>query len=205
MSRFSVPLLLTVVILAWNATFVLTAASGVLVPIGCVAGVLGGLGAVLGRTRWRQWTSRAGPGFLSGALLGLLLAVGSHLAYHLAAPVLPVAGPVADLYGMLRMPPGPVVGMPLMLLTVLAEEVLFRGLLMDALRPRLGRNAVLVSAGLYALANLGSGTWVLPVMAFLLGTLWGILAERSGGLSVPLWCHIVWDVLVFAVVPLVPS
>ena len=117
--------------------------------------------------------TRAGAGLLSGAALGLLLGVASHLAYRAAVPLLPVAEPVAALYALLRMPPGPVLGLPLMLLTVFAEEVLFRGLLLDALRPRLGRAAVLVSASLYAVANLGSGTWVLPVMALLLGVLWG--------------------------------
>ena len=58
---------------------------------------------------------------------------------------------------------------------------------------------------LYALANLASGTWILPVVALLLGALWGALAERSRGLWLPLVCHLVWDAFVFALVPLVPS
>lgn len=205
MNRTAALALLGLVVVSWNATFVLTAVHGVLVPIACVAGVLGAAGVVLGRSQLSAWTRRPAAGLAWGAALGVLLAVLSHAAYRAAVPLLPLAEPVAGLYAMLRKPPGPVVGLPLMLLTVVAEEVLFRGLLLDALRPRLGRRAVVVSAGLYALANLGSGTWVLPVMALLLGLLWGALAERSGGLSVPLWCHLVWDVLVFAVVPLVPA
>ena len=41
--------LLGVVVVTWNATFLLTAQTGVLVPIGCVAGVLGGIGLLRGR------------------------------------------------------------------------------------------------------------------------------------------------------------
>ncbi len=43
-----------------------------------------------------------------------------------------------------------------MLLTVVAEAVLFRSQPLDALRPRNGRGALVASAALWALANLGS-------------------------------------------------
>jgi len=78
--------------------------------------------------------------------------------------------------------------------------------LQDALRARAGpRAAVVLAAVAYALANLGSGTWILPLVALVLGGLWGLLAERSGGLWVSLACHILWDAALFVVVPLVPA
>lgn len=189
-------------VVGWNGAFLLFGETGVLVPIAVVAVVLGGAALLLGRSRWVAWGSRFGAGTVSGVALGVALAGASHLAYALAAPVLPVEQPVSALYAMLRMPPGPARGFPLMVLTIVAEELVFRGVLQDALRPRLGRWAVVGSALVYTLANLGSGTWVLPVMALLLGILWGWLAERSGGLATALWCHLIWDVLVFVVVPL---
>ena len=194
-------------ILGWNGVFLATAESGVLGPIAGFAGLMAGFVLVVRRRDLGRWFQITPGGVAAGIGLGLLLSGLSWWAW-LAAQHLPLdlEPAVAHLYAVLRKPPGPVLGLPLVVLTITAEEVIFRGLLQDALRPRLGSvQAVLAVAALYVLANLGSGTWVLPVAAGLLGVIWGALAERTGGLVVPLLCHLVWDLVVMVALPLVPG
>lgn len=203
----STALIIGLTLLAWNAVFLLFGGTGVLLPIAAVATLLGALTLrAAGAPTRRRWFARPGPGVAIGALLGLALAAASWAAWWVrgVAPV-DITPDVQALYATLRLPPGPVRGLPLMLLTITAEEIIFRGLLLDTLRARLGGvGAVGVGAFIYAAANLGSGTWILPVVALLLGAGWGALAERSRGLWVPLACHCVWDIIVFSIAPLVP-
>lgn len=194
-------------LVGWNGVFLATAETGVLGPIAGFAGLMAAFVVVVRRQdlgRWFRVTPRL---VLVGLGLGVVLAGLSWWAW-LAAQHLPLdlEPAVARLYAVLRKPPGPVLGLPLVVLTITAEEILFRGLLQDTLRPRLGRaGAVVAVAALYTAANLGSGTWVLPLAAALLGLLWGALAEKSGGLVVPLLCHLVWDLVLFVALPLVPA
>lgn len=201
-------LLVFATLVGWNAVFLLTADRGVLPWIGGTAAVLSLAGAALvGPEARARWGSRPVRGVVLGTGVAAVL-VAASLAGWSVRGLLPVdiTTEVSGLYAVLRRPPGPVAGFPLMVVTIVGEEILFRGVLQDALRARLGpRAAVGLAAVAYALANLGSGTWILPLVALVLGGLWGLLAERSGGLWVPLACHILWDAALFVVVPLVPA
>ena len=196
-----------VTLIGWNGVFLATAATGVLAPI---AGFASAAALVAGALRWRdlsRWFGVSVGRVAGGVGLGVALAGLSWWAWMLAVQLpLDIEPAVAGLYATLRMPPGPVAGLPLLVVTIVAEEVVFRGLLQDSLRARLGPGrAIAAVALLYTLANLSSGTWVLPVMALLLGLFWGWLAERTGGLVVPLLCHLVWDIILFVLLPLIPA
>ena len=196
-----------VTLVGWNGVFLGTAATGVLAPIAAFASAvaLGALG--LQRHDLSRWFTVSVGRVAGGIGLGVALAGLSWWAWMLAVQLpLDLEPAVASLYATLRKPPGPVAGLPLVVLTIVAEEIIFRGLLQESLRARLGpARAIGAVAALYALANLGSGTWVLPVMALLLGLFWGWLAERTRGLVVPLLCHLVWDIILFVLLPLVPA
>jgi membrane protease YdiL (CAAX protease family) len=196
-----------VTLVGWNGVFLGTAATGVLAPIAAFAGGLALVALGLRRADWSRWF-RVSVGRVAGGVgLGIALAGLSWWAWLLAVQLpLDLEPAVAGLYATLRMPPGPVIGLPLVVLTIVAEEIIFRGLLQESLRARLGpARAIGAVAALYAVANLGSGTWVLPVMALLLGAFWGWLAERTRGLVVPLLCHLVWDIILFVLLPLIPA
>jgi membrane protease YdiL (CAAX protease family) len=76
---------------------------------------------------------------------------------------------------------------------VLAEEMLFRGLLPSALRERTGqRNAYVVALIAYTLAQLGSGSWIVALLAFGCGAVWTLLKAQSGSLLAPLIAHAIW-------------
>jgi len=201
-------LLVLATLLGWNAVFILTADRGVLPWIAGTAAVLALVGASLAGPEARaRWRARPVRGLLQGTGVAALL-VAASLGGWSARGLVPfdITSEVAGLYTVLRRPPGPVVGFPLMVITIIAEEILFRGVLQDALRARVGPTAaVALAAVVYALANLGSGTWLLPLLAIVLGGLWGLLAERSGGLWLPLTCHVLWDAALFVFLPLVPA
>ena len=203
----SVVLVTIATLVGWNAVFILTAERGVLPWIALLAAVLSlSAMAVAGPDARARWVSRPGAGVLRGGASAAVLVAASWAGW-LVRDIVPVdvTTEVEGLYAVLRRPPGPVLGLPLMVITILGEEIIFRGLLQDAVRKRLGsRVAVVLPAVLYALANVGSGTWILPCVALVLGGLWGMLAERSRSLWLPFTCHVLWDLGLFVFVPLVP-
>lgn len=142
--------------------------------------------------------------WLEGLLGALLLSLLTYAIY----PWLEVAWPglgneIGRLYTWLDAPPGRVQAIPILVLAVLAEECVWRGVLHSRLRQRLSRAAaVLVGSMLYAVPQLASGSWLLAAVAFGLGTLWAVQRVRSGSLWVPFLTHLGWDLVVFVALPL---
>lgn len=142
--------------------------------------------------------------WLEGLVGALLLSLLTYASY----PWLEVAWPglgqeVGRLYAWLDAPPGRVRAIPILVLAVLAEECVWRGVLHLRLRQRLSRAAaVLVGSALYAAPQLASGSWVLVAAAFGLGVLWAVQRVRTGSLWVPFLTHLGWDLTVFVALPL---
>lgn len=83
-----------------------------------------------------------------------------------------------------------------------AEELFWRGVLQQALRPRLGRvGCALVSAVLSSLVLLAFGEPLLALAAFPTSLAWGLLAEWRRGLVAPWVSHSLWDVLIVILLP----
>ncbi len=90
-----------------------------------------------------------------------------------------------------------------MLMTVAAEEVLFRGLVTRFAMERLGRvGGIAAAAALYALALVAAGNPLLLAAALLCGVLWGWLYAATDDLVAPIVCHVAFDVLAMFVAPL---
>jgi hypothetical protein len=144
-----------------------------------------------------------------GLAAGAALVLATHLLYGLAARLLPdLQAVVRQLYAELEAPPGPLAALPITAVVVLAEEVVWRGLLVDELLARLGtapqrRTALLAAATLlYAVPHLVAGIPVLLLAALALGAVWTTLRLATGGLGAPLLSHLVWSAAVFALWPL---
>jgi hypothetical protein len=140
---------------------------------------------------------------------GAALVLATHLLYGLAVRLVPdLPGVVRQLYAELQAAPGPLAALPLTAVVVLAEEVVWRGLLVDELLARLGdappRRAALLAAAtlLYAVPHLVAGIPVLLLAALALGAVWTTLRLATGGLGAPLLSHLVWSAAVFALWPL---
>lgn len=98
-------------------------------------------------------------------------------------------------------------GLALSVLTVGAEEILFRGWLLSALEDRVGQTlAVVLSAVAFSGFHvLGGAQDPLSLVNLMLGGIWfALLAQRSGGLLAPFFAHLGWNVteeLGFGLVP----
>lgn len=189
---------------AWLVAFVAWHAHSVWRVTGIVAGLsLLLLGLLDGRALapLLAWRTRS---VALGISAGLAMAGATYLLFPVGEALIPsLHGEVARLYGQLHTPPGPLRALPVLVLVVLAEELLFRGVLVKALLPFGGVAAVGGAALLYALPQLGTGSPLLISLALCCGLLWGLLRVLANDLLTPLLAHLVWDLLVFVFVPLV--
>jgi uncharacterized protein len=86
--------------------------------------------------------------------------------------------------------------------TIVAEELLFRGVWPHALSQRMStKQAYVVSLTSYALAQLGTGSWVVLLMAVAMGTIWTLQRHLTGSLLSPLISHLIWTPTVILLYP----
>lgn len=157
------------------------------------------LGAVERRKAWRLGAAPARWAGL-GAGLGLAGLATTVLFAALNGGLVKGPGGGAGL--------GILLGLGLMLVQVLAEELLFRGWLQPSLITRCGPVAgVLLGAVCFAAFHLTGGVRapLSLVNVALAGTWFGLLALRSGGLVASLAAHVVWNAVEDLGLGLVPN
>lgn len=135
--------------------------------------------------------------------LGLALVVATHAVYRVASGWLPALDlEVHRLYASIAVDYSRLALVPLTLVVVLAEELVWRGIALELVPERpmwLGYASVM----LYALPQVLAGVWLLAAAALGLGALLTAQRLRTGGLAGPAITHAVWSVAIFIVVPLV--
>jgi membrane protease YdiL (CAAX protease family) len=141
--------------------------------------------------------------FLPGIYVAIALVALSQLGARLLLLQLPFAREeLLRLYTLLHSPPGPTQASPILLFVVIAEELVFRGVLTTFLEQRLKPTLVtLVGTSLYTLPLFASGSWLLPIVGFTLGAAWTIARQRSNGLTIPLLSHAVFSLTTFVWLP----
>jgi membrane protease YdiL (CAAX protease family) len=83
------------------------------------------------------------------------------------------------------------------------EEIYWRGLIQKRFAERLGGNAgLLCAATAYALVHLPTFNPPLVLTAFIGGLVWGYVYRTSGSLVPAIISHVLWDLLIFVVLPL---
>lgn len=140
-----------------------------------------------------------------GVLGAALMIVGTYAAYYLAAWVAPELVAEAMLLNeALDAPPGRWAALPVVVLVVAAEEVVWRGLAVELVaRPGRRESVVWAAAlGLYVLPQLVGGSFVLILLAAVAGGVWTAQRLYYGNLVTPFLTHLLWDVMVFVVLPL---
>lgn len=135
---------------------------------------------------------------------GLLMAVLTKIFYPLGVVWMPqIPSAVAALYTYLAEPPGPFAALPILALVVVAEECIWRGLLIDALYPFYNLvTVVLGSAVIYSLPHLAGRSLILFGVALVCGTIWGLLRVATGSVLVPVLSHLAWNLNIFILFPL---
>jgi membrane protease YdiL (CAAX protease family) len=198
----TVPLALGCVAL-WLAAAASTRLLGIWLSIGGAAVVLGTAVLALDRTA-SSATLRPSPLLLMiGAVVGGLMTGATYLLYPGLVTIAPsIARDTAFLYAAFRAPSLAVASLALAPV-ILGEELVWRGVVQNALVRRLGPSlGVSLAAVAYALAHAPLGSPVLVLAALLCGLCWGALRVASGSLVPTLVAHLLWDALVLLWLPL---
>lgn len=195
-------LAVTVAVVALSLALALRERVGVWVATGLAAGVGIAAATIAARAELRR-RLKASRGWISMAIaLGAVMALATHALHPLGVAVVPgLEEHVASLYRELRDPPGPRAALPVLAAVVLAEELVFRGLLVALLeRWAMSRAAlVVIATAIYVVPQIASGSIVLIALAASCGAVWTWQRVVSGSVLVPLITHALWDVLVFVV------
>lgn len=86
--------------------------------------------------------------------------------------------------------------------TIVAEELLFRGVWPHALSQRMSATqAHAVSLTTYALAQFGTGSLIVMLMAAVCGAIWTTQRHLTGSLLSPLIAHLIWTPTVILLYP----
>ena len=177
---------------------------------GDVYGVMGpfalavvGVVNVLLTSALRSWFKPDARRVLAGLALGGAMTALTYPVFHLAVRLVPALEPIVRrLYAAAesqRMSPRALAWVAVL---VLAEELLWRGALFDALERRTSRPlAFTLSVLSYALAQLGSGSWLVFVLALVCGTIWTFARVYSGSLVVSTLSHLIWTECVILILP----
>ncbi len=139
---------------------------------------------------------------LIGLIVGLVMTVGTYLAYAVCARLFPALEPhVAGLYSDSRTEHiALAIGWTLVILA--AEELLWRGALFGATERRFGRNAAIsLSLLTYTAAQAGSKSGIVVLAALVCGAIWTAERVLTRSLVAPLISHTMWTITVIHVYP----
>jgi hypothetical protein len=182
----------------WVADFYV--ALGVLAPLLAVACL------VSGRRRLRSWFVADGRAVAFGLLGGGVQAVLTHVGYGLLASKVPaLREQVIALYALMGTGLGPMRALPILVVAVMVEELVWRGMALEGAESDRGWWGYgLVSVCLYTLAQAGSGSWALALTAFGCGWVWWAARRWGRSLTTPILMHLTWSLIVLVFLPLEP-
>jgi membrane protease YdiL (CAAX protease family) len=138
-------------------------------------------------------------------LLAAAMVTATHLFFAFATGLVPgLEETVAALYRDIgAQSPGRVASVFLIAIVVVAEEMLWRGVVVELCAPRLRRAPTgLVVVLLYTVPQLIGGNWVLIAAAVVAGSVFTIQRLITGGLLAPITTHVIWSACTFSLLPL---
>ncbi len=141
----------------------------------------------------RRWLRPTWVACALGLGVGVLMTLATYPIYDLAARLVPgLDAYVKAHYGSART--GSLwLELGWVSLIILAEELLFRGVLLEVLERHLSRPlAGALGVVLYTVAQLGSGSWVIGAMALVCGGVWTLQRYATNSLVAPLISHMIW-------------
>ena len=157
--------------------------------------------ALRGRTV-ATWLEPSRTAIISGLAAGAGMTLLTYPAYEIASMAWPgLTSRVDHLYtGAAMVGLGQAV--PWTFVILAAEELIWRGCLLDALERRMPRRwAAAAAVATYALAQLGTGSAIVAVMALACGTLWTLQRMWTRSLLAPLIAHAIWTPTVILLHP----
>lgn len=198
--------------LLWAATFVVAVAQDRLYPLlGTMAVLVAVVSLLVAPALRRQLLRPRVVDVAVGAGFGVVLVLATQVGFTRMSPYLPGLGAdVAILYRVAAVTPARLV---VVVVIAVAEELLWRGVLLDALQQRTGPAwrvagvdvaAVVGAAVVYGAAQAGPRSVWLVLAGVGLGTVWGLMRVRSRGVWMPIAAHLVWTLTILGAWPLQP-
>jgi uncharacterized protein len=160
-----------------------------------------GMAARLAEELRRRPLRGAAIGVLSALLLYAVFAAGD-LALRLLLGG-EAARALADVYGLKQWLPTWQIALLMALVIGPGEEIFWRAFMQQRLALRLGPlKGMLLATLIYGGVHLPSGNLPLILAAFVCGLFWGGLYHYGKSLWINIVSHVVWDLLVFLILPL---
>ena len=143
-------------------------------------------------------------GVLAGVLVGVLMTALTYPVFRIANHFIPtLEHQVRALYHSAHSTTVPV-ALAWLSAIVLGEELLFRDLLPQALELWTARwQAYAISGLVYALAQLGSGSFIVALLAACCAAVWSVLRIRTDSLLSAVIAHAIWTPIVIVLYPVV--
>lgn len=160
--------------------------------------------AALWREQLQAWFRPTRRAVVSGLGMGALMTLVTYPAFSLAGALFPsLRADVAALYqNTARTPLAET--LPWVIVIILAEELLWRGALLHAFSRRVPeRWAMAISISSYAVAQFGTRSWIVMLLALVCGSLWTLQRCRTGSLLSSLLAHLIWTPVVIFLHPVV--
>jgi uncharacterized protein len=158
--------------------------------------------AVLSGNALRRWLRPTPLALLSGVGVGIGMTLITYPLYALMRSIVPALdAEVAVLYSAAHQT-SLAEALPWTLAIIVAEELLWRGALLDALAGRVSARAALgISVATYAAAQFGSRSWIVLLLALVCGSLWTAQRHLTRSLLSPLIAHLIWTPTVILLYP----
>jgi membrane protease YdiL (CAAX protease family) len=143
---------------------------------------------------------------LIGVAAGAVMIAATYILFPVVTSICPLAlSATKSLYGLI--PPRttlPIVA--IVYVIILAEEMMWRGVVQEAIAARLRPiGAVIVSALVYGLSHAPIGSPLLVIVAVFCGLYWSALRWKTGSLIPGLVSHLLWDTAVLVHRLVIPS
>jgi CAAX protease family protein len=190
--------------LIWSAGAGLTHVIGIWTAIGGAAVGLGIATLILARPVIAPLLRPSRPLLVWGVVATFVMVAATYGLYPLARQLSPDLGRAAGgLYAVFRAA-GPLwIRWLLLPFIIVAEELIWRGAVQEALGRRVSpAAAVVLSAVAYAVAHAPVGSLLLVALALVCGLFWSTLRVMTRSLIPGLISHLIWDLLVFLLRPL---
>jgi membrane protease YdiL (CAAX protease family) len=194
--------LLAGMLVVWFLLFQRFGAGDVYAVVGPYACAVSGVLIALRHAAIRQWLRPDWRSIAIGVAAGVGMTLLTYPIFRLAAALWPgLTANVIGLYAGARSTTLPK-ALAWMLAVILAEELLFRGVLPDVLSNWMAqRAAYALTLLIYALAQYGTGSLVVLLMAVVCGTVWSIQRVLTGSLASCLVSHLIWSPTVLLFCP----
>lgn len=132
-------------------------------------------------------------GVVGGGLTFAVFLAGAAIGRHISL----LAGPIDSVLG--KADAGPVIAvLALALVNGFAEELFFRGALVDVMP---ARAALVASTAVYIAVTAVAGNTALVLAAAVMGTVFAVERRISRGLVAPILTHLVWSTLIILFLP----